>query len=430
MSKLYQIKTFGCAMNHSDSERISAFLEKSDFKLAKNHEKSDLIIFNTCGIKQAPEDRIYSLINNIRKKDKHCLIVLTGCLALRNDVQKRLKEKVDFFCEIKKFPEKMERYILQTTKNNLSKEIISYLTINPKHTNNFQAYVPIMTGCNNFCTYCVVPHARGREISRKSEEIIAEIRGLVSKNYRHIILLGQNVNSYQGEKSLNFAKLLKKINALPGKFWISFVSSHPKDMSTELIETIAKSKKILENVHLPIQAGNNEILQKMNRKYTREHYLELLRKIKSAFKKYKPDAEYSLTSDIIVGFPGETRNQFSASALVMKKARFDMVFFGQYSPRPETKAFQMKDTVSKKEKKRREIFLNEILKKTALKNSQRFLHKKIEVLIEKEKNGIYFGKTKTLKNIKLISNKKNLVGNFVKVKITKANIWNLEGILL
>ncbi len=440
MQKTYSIKTFGCAMNHSDSERISTFLEKNGFIVEEKSDLADIIIFNTCGIKQGPENRIYSLINNIRKKDKVCMIILTGCLALRKDVQKRLKGKVDLFTEIKDFPAKMSTKLFNAENNqeHLNQESINYLSINPKHTNDFQAYVPIMTGCDNFCTYCVVPYARGREVSRSADEIISEVKSLIKKGYKSITLLGQNVNSYHGALSmkhearnkkteLNFTQLLKKINAIPGDFWILFVSSHPKDMSDELIETVTKLKKVCEWIHLPVQAGNNKILEKMNRKYTREHYLERLKKIKIEFKKNKPENIFSISSDIIVGFPGETKKQFMDSAELMKKAKFDMVFFGQFSPRPETVAWKMKDDVEREEKIRRENFLNDILKKTALANNKKYLNQNLKVLIEKEKNGTYFGKTRTQKNVMLVSEKKNLVGTFVKVKITKANIWNLEG---
>lgn len=425
----YFIKTFGCQMNTSDSERIASFLEEHDFSLSSKIEEADLAIFNTCGIKQTAENRAYSMINNLRKeKGNGVKIVMTGCLSNRPDVQKRMKDSVDLFSEIKNFQTNISE-IISLEKNNFSKENIDYLSINPKYTNNFQAYVPIMTGCNNFCSYCVVPYARGREVSRDSKEIIREVKDLIKKGYKNIILLGQNVNSYESPSSekMDFPKLLKTLNKIPGKFWLSYVSSHPKDMSDELIETIAKCKKVCEWIHLPVQAGNDEILRRMNRKYTQAHYLKLIRKIRSAYKKHKPNTLFSISSDIIVGFPGETKNQFSDSETIMKKSKFDMVFFGQFSPRPGTVAWKMKDNVSHEEKVRRENALNEILKKTTFTNNKKYLGKTLEVLIEKEKDGLYYGKTRTQKNIKITSKKNNLVGKFAKVNITKVNIWNLEG---
>ncbi len=470
-------------MNISDSERIAGFLEEQGYKMASDISEAFLVIFNTCGVRQMAEDRVYGQIHNLRKKvaaEKRPLqIVLTGCLANRKDVQRRLKNKVDLFCEIKDFPEEIKKNftsqdlktlgvphphsnldtqcpsavklkIPEQSTDHLTKENIDYLSIHPQYTNTFQAFVPIMTGCNNFCSYCVVPYARGRETSRPAQEIMEEVKDLVQKGYKSITLLGQNVNSYcdRGEtplegfhpyKAVSFPQLLKKINAIPGKFWIQFVSSHPKDMSAELIETVAKSKKVCELVHLPIQSGSDEILQKMNRPYTIKHYLNLVRKIKAAFKKYKPNTLFALTSDIIVGFPGETEEQFMQSAEIMRKAKYDLVFFGQYSPRPGTAAWKMKDDVSKAEKERREQFLNEILKKTTFAHNKKYKNTVQEVLIEKMgtkfpigdlvPQQIYFGKTRTGKNVKIISSKKNLVGQFAKVKITKVNVWNLEGTL-
>lgn len=480
-------------MNTSDSQRIAAFLEEQGFLPCEEIKAADLVIFNTCGVKQTAENRAYSFINNLRKAEKAShlkaknyklkTIIMTGCLANRADVQKRMQNKVDLFCEIKNFPQKFKKLNLCHPERNFSDEnqknevegsesntdynntrfldfarndnSRDYLSIVPKHQNNFQAFVPIMTGCNNFCAYCVVPNARGREVSRPAEEIIAEVKNLVARGYKNIILLGQNVNSYQSPISIasspsqgedvrysgqmrlstetdagagcDFPSLLKKINTIPGKFWIQFVSSHPKDMSAELIEAMTKYKKVCENVHLPVQAGDDEILRRMNRRYTKKHYLNLIKKINLAFQKNKPGKLFSISSDIIVGFPGETRKQFLQSASLMEKSKFDMVFFGQFSPRPETAAWKMKDNISQKEKARREQYLNEILKRTAFENNQKYLNQTVEVLIEQQKEDSYFGKTRTLRNVKIATDKKDLIGKIAKVKITKANAWNLEG---
>ncbi len=469
-------------MNMSDSERIAAFLELHKFKPAKDINSANLIIFNTCGVRQSAEDRVYGQIHNLAKygtRNMERKIILTGCLANRKDVQRRLREKVDLFTEIKNFPEKIKTVIPSVVEgSNSNKKVdsstslryaqndIGYLKIKPKYSTPFSAFIPIMTGCNNFCSYCVVPYIRGREVSRPVEEVLNEIKKLIKNGYKEIILLGQNVNSYKSEirnskfetnsksKTINFSELLKMINAIPGNFWISFISNHPKDVTDEMIEIVAKCKKVCEYVHLPIQAGSDEILQKMNRKYTVKQYLALVDKIKKAYKKYKSGMPYSITSDIIVGFPGEIKKQFLDSAEVMKKTKYDMVYFGRYSPRPGTVAWNMKDNVSKAEKVRREKYLNEILKKTALKNNKKYVGKVLEVLVDKRKipkaelwnsnkssalkNFTYFGKTRTMKNVKihltptLSSGRRgsNLVGKFVKVKIIKASIWNLEGKLL
>lgn len=486
MKKSYFIKTFGCQMNHSDSERISGFLESKGYKSAESISTASLVIFNTCGVRQMAEDRVYGQVHNLKFKGQisNVKIVLTGCLANRKDVQKRLRDKVDLFCEIRNFPKEFSKLVIpsesqRTEGSNFEKVDSStalryaqndnngYLKIAPKHKNKFSAFVPIMTGCNNFCSYCVVPYARGREVSRPAEEIIKEVKSLIKKDCKEIILLGQNVNSYcdsdknssaeasaKADQSINFSKLLKKINAIPGNFWIQFISNHPKDVTDEMIETVAKCKKICECFHLPIQSGNDEIIRKMNRQYTAKDYLKTIEKIKKAYKKYKPNNLYAITSDIIVGFPGETKKQFLDSAEIMKKAKYDMVFFGQFSPRPDTAAWKMKDNVSKAEKVRREKYLNEILKKTSYENNKKYAGKVLEVLIEKQENlraklldskslalgnKTYFGKTRTMKNVKislltpaLSSGMRgdNLIGKIVRVKITKANIWNLEGKLI
>jgi tRNA-2-methylthio-N6-dimethylallyladenosine synthase len=427
-------------MNYSDSERISGFLEEFGFQLVSAPKEADLVVFNTCGVRQMAEDRVYGQVYNLATKTaKRPIIILTGCLAHRKDVQRRLKDKVDLFVSIKDFKKEIKKtlntkYQIQNTFDRIRPD--EYFSIKPKYASKHTAYVPIMTGCNNFCSYCVVPYARGREISRPAEEIIAEVKSLIKKGYKEIILLGQNVNSYQSfdknssseeeDKLINFSILLKKINSIPGNFWINFVSNHPKDFSDELIETATKLPKVCETIHLPIQAGDDKILAKMNRKYTAKQYLKKVEKIKKAFGKNKPGKLFAITSDIIVGFPSETKKQFLESGKIMEKVGFDMVFFGQFSRRPETTAWKMKDNVSKVEKARREKYLNEILKKTSLKNNKNYVGRTLEVLVQKEKDGSYFGKTRTGKNVKIISQKKNLVGKIVKVKITKANIWNLE----
>jgi tRNA-2-methylthio-N6-dimethylallyladenosine synthase len=425
----YYIKTFGCQQNISDSERIAGFLEMHKFKLAKDTKSANIVVFNTCGVRQSAEDRVYGQIHNLKQQAAHnqrqVKIILTGCLANRKDVQRRLKDKVDLFCEIKKFPKEIKRLLVTDYRlSNISYN--NYLSIKPKYKTPYTAYIPIMTGCNNFCSYCVVPYARGREISRSPKEIIKEVKGLVKKGYKEIFLLGQNVNSYKNGKT-NFSKLLKNINSIPGNFWIQFLSNQPKDVTDEMIEAIAKCEKACECFHLPIQAGNDEIIKKMNRKYTAKQYLKLVDKIKKAYKKYKPGILYAITSDIIVGFPGETKKQFLDSAEVIKKSKFDMVFFGQYSPRPGTTSWKMKDTVSKPEKVSREKYLNEILKITTYENNRKYVGKTLDVLVENYKNGFYFGRTRTMKNVKFENAKKNIIGKFVEVKIIKANVWNLEG---
>ncbi len=439
-------------MNISDSERINCFLQEKGFRRSEKYLEADLAIINTCSVRQMAEDRVFGLARNLKKKNPQIKIIITGCLANRQDIHRRLKN-ADLFTEIKNFPQEIEKFLQNNFQLSCtdSKKIENYLSIQPRRQNKFQALVPIMTGCNNFCAYCSVPYARGREISRPAQEILDEIKSLVSEGYKSIVLLGQNVNSYRGarnveretqnaesmarnaklEPMVNFAQLLKMVNDLEGDFWIYFLSSHPKDMSDETIQAITSLPKVCENVHLPLQAGDDEILRRMNRKYKAEDYLKLIEKIKKGFAQNKPGKLFSISTDIIVGFPGESEQQFQQSAQIMEQVGFDMVFFGQYSPRPLTAAWKMTDDVSKPEKVRREKFLNEILKKTARENNQKYLHQTVEVLIEKEKGGLCFGKTRTLKNVRIQLDQpdsiESLVGQILPAQITRTGVWGLKG---
>jgi tRNA-2-methylthio-N6-dimethylallyladenosine synthase len=462
-------------MNQSDAERISAFLGKYKIKQAASIDEADLVIFVTCGVRQSAENRVYGQINNIKKKYSDKKIILTGCLAHRKDVQRRLKNKVDLYFPINDF-QTFENWVIENcleignwkleipAQKKRSYSFDSYLLIYSKYTNKYTVFVPVMTGCNNFCAYCVVPYARGREYSRPAEDILKEVKILVKKGCKEVILLGQNVNSYrdsnknssaeEADMVIDFPKLLKIIEKIPGKFWITFLTSHPKDMSDDLIETIAKSKKICEYISLPAQSGDNEILRKMNREYTVEHYKKLIKNLELSFRKSESLAlgksPPSISTDIIVGFPGETKKQFENSADLLRKMKFDMVYIAQYSPRPQTLAWKLKDNVSKKEKARREKVLTEILAKTALANNKKYIGKIVEVLVDRKSPSIplfqrgkpsslplvkgelkrdfkYQAHTRTQKKVIFRSNKKIPVGSFAKVKITKAKAFGLEG---
>lgn len=454
-------------MNQSDAERMAAVLEKAGLT-SSSEKEADILIVNVCAVRQRAIDRVYALVSKWQKR-KDIKIILTGCVLEKD--KKLFQDKVYAIVPIGAIAN-LPRIIKGGDATNFPVSTKSYLRIKPNHQNSFSAYVPIMTGCNNFCAYCVVPYTRGREASRPADEIIREVEDLVKNGYKEIILLGQNVNSYkckipafalrasagkqkspkqnkfatgqakikmtdQNVKIINFPKLLQKINNIPGNFWIRFLTSHPKDMSEELIEAIASSEKMCKYIHLPIQSGDNEILEKMNRQYTVEYYLNLIKKIRSRM------SEVAISTDIIVGFPGETKKQFENTVKVFKKVKFDMAYIAQYSPRPDTAAAKFKDDIPNQEKKRRFKILNQLLKKIALKNNQKLVGKEMELLVEQCGKGYCMGKMRGFKNVRIhqlppprisaprpggeLLRVENITGQFVKVKITKAEAWGLQG---
>jgi len=482
--KTYHIITYGCQMNKSDSERIVSVLENMGLKNAEM-DKADFVFLNLCSVRQSAIDRAWGMLRNIKnrksniknanKKLKNRLpfVILTGCI-LKED-KKKFKDKVDLIFNIndlEKLPKLLQLtinkqqinnnklcakgtnyYQLREAESRVSCNKSSnndYFHINPKYSSRFSAYVPVMTGCNNFCSYCVVPYTRGSERSRPAKEVLKEVKDLVKKGYKEITLLGQNVNSYRSKTSnsqflisnkisnakcqmsnvnfVNFTNLLKMVDALSGDFWIRFITSHPKDLSDDLIKAIAECEKVTEYLHLPIQSGSDKILKKMNRGYTAKQYLNLINKVRQKIRCI------SISTDIIVGFPGETKEDFNATADIMRKVKFDMAYIAQYSPRPGTAAFNLKDNVPKEEKRRREKVLTKILEKTALENNKKYEGRVVDVLLTGvNQYGRANGATRTFKHVKIPINKKqltknnNLIGQFVKVKITKANVWGLEG---
>jgi len=316
-------------MNKADSEKIAAVLENKGHKRASKINEADLIVVNMCSVRQSAVDRIYGLLPKVKGKKT----ILTGCI-LKKDKNK-FRKYFDEIIDIKEF-----------TKNK------------QKYSNNVKAFIPIMTGCNNFCAYCVVPYTRGKEISKPVDEIICEVKKIVKQGYKEIWLLGQNVNSYK----YNFSKLLRKINKIPGKFWIRFTSSHPKDFSDDLIKAMAECKKVAKYLNLPVQSGDDKILKRMNRPYTVKQYKSLIKKIR------KKIPDINLSTDVIVGFPGETKKQFENTVKLFKEIKYDIAYISKYSPRAGTAAAKLKDNVSQKEKKRREKILEKTLKQKSQKN--------------------------------------------------------------
>ena len=488
----YHLITFGCQMNYSDSERIDSVFENMNIKSAEKN-KADILIFNLCSVRQRAVDKVWGMLKNIKiqkhrkhplaslgtgkstenTKIKKLIIILTGCILPAD--KDKLKDKVDLILDIKNlasWPNIIRDYSFTNYKLRITnyEPFKSYFSITPKHSSPFTAYIPIMTGCDNFCSYCAVPYTRGKEYSRPAEEILKEVNKLCVQGYREIILLGQNVNSYQSFMSfpppivvegrlqrespgtsnclfagipacagmtkddvVNFPILLKLIDSIPGNYWLSFLTSHPKDMSEELINCFKECKHLMPYLHLPLQSGSDKILKAMNRKYTAEQYVKLIHKIR---KRFVNNSYIAISTDIIVGFPGETKKDFEATAALMKKIKFDMAYLAEYSPRPGTAAAKLKDNVSSAEKIKRKNYLNEILKKTALENNQKLVGQTVSILAESIKDNFAFGRTNMMKNVRIkldtkstesIKTQKILIGQFVKIKIIKAGPWGLEG---
>ena len=399
----YFIITYGCQMNHSDSEKIATKLQNLGHKPVLSAQAAELIVVNACSVRQSAIHRVFGKVETFKNKK----IVIAGCLLPQDKA-------------------------LLTKKGATIWHPDDYFCLPPKIKNTFSALIPVMTGCNNYCSYCVVPFTRGREKSRAAKVIIEEAKKAIKNGAKEITLVGQNVNSYR-DKNFDFPKLLKTINNLAGNFWLSFITSHPKDMSDQLIKVAAQCQKVIPYLHLPIQNGDNEILKAMNRKYTVEHYKGLIKKIRSAF--VPPNGTLAdksvfpplaISTDIIVGFPGETKKQFKNTAKLMKELGFDMAYLAQYSPRSGTLAAKLKDDVPKKEKRRRERELNDILTKTALANNKKYLNKKVAALIKEIKNGYALGKTATQKTVRLPA--QNLKpGDLINIIVNKVSAWGITG---
>lgn len=433
----YHLITLGCQMNKADSERLASYLDSVGYSESAQPETARLVVFITCGVRQSAEDRVYGRVNQLRKKNPQALIVITGCLAYRPDVQRRLKGQVDLFMNINRLPELVE---LLAAKTNPDRVVVpesmdyeaerqehgeEYLKIPAHYQSAYTAYVPIGNGCDNFCSYCVVPYARGREVYRPAEEVLAEVKKLLSAGYKEINLIAQNVNSYRSG-DYNFPRLLKEVADLPGDFWVRFSSSHPKDLSPELIEVIATSEKVVNHLHLAVQSGDDDILKAMNRNYTVAHFKDLIARLRAARPKM------AITTDVIVGFPGETEEQFNNTVKLFAEENFDLVYISRYSPRPGTASWKMTDNVSSIEKKRREKILNDKLLAGSLETNKKRIREEVIVLVDGQNDdGRYYGKSADYKTIFFTASAKatDLIGNFVTVLINDALPFGLNGVL-
>ena len=431
------IHTFGCQQNENDTERIKGILKQMGFGFTSEDEEADFILFNTCAVREGAEDRVLGnlgALKHLKLRKPNVLIGICGCMMQQEHMVKRIKSKYRHVSivfgthTLFKLPQILFEAITQDkavfnvcdAHGDIIEDIPIFRESSPK------AWVSIMYGCNNFCSYCIVPYTRGRERSRKADDIIAEIKNLVSEGVTEVTLLGQNVNSYGKDlkESTDFAELLRRVNEIDGLKRIRFMTSHPKDMTDRLIDAMAECDKVCNQLHLPFQAGSNRILKLMNRRYTKEDYLALVEKIKAKM----PDI--SLSSDVIVGFPNETKEDFLETIDVLEKVRFDTIFSFIYSKRSGTPASIMEDSISDEEKHENFDRLLEVQNRISREINETYSGKTVEVLVEgpsKTNPEIYSGRTDTGKTVNFPFHDETKIGDYVNIKITKVNTWSLDG---
>lgn len=433
------VHTYGCQGNVSDSERIKGMLCEMGFQMTEEITDADLILYNTCAIREHAEDRVFGNVGAVKKLKKEkpeLIIALCGCMMQQEHIREKIYNSYPFVDIVfgthahYLLPKLLKQYLTRKKRVvsafDIDGEIAEGLPVLRDRT--AKAWLPIMYGCDNFCSYCVVPYVRGRERSRKPEDIIAEAKQIIAEGYKDITLLGQNVNSYgKGlEENINFSELLRRINALDGDFTIRFMTSHPKDCTHELIDTIAQCEKASKHIHLPFQSGNNRVLGEMNRRYTREKYLELIN-----YAKEKIDG-LSLTSDVIVGFPGETYEEFCDTLSLVKEIEFTSLFTFIFSPRKGTKAEKMPDPVSHSEKAKWFKELCDLQESIASQHNAKMKGKIYRVLCEGEsKNNPELLAGRTDGNVIIeFKGDKSLIGKFCNVLVTEPLNWIVRGELV
>ena len=431
---LAMVHTYGCQGNVADGERIKGILEKCAYAFTDDVSEADLVLYNTCAIREHAEDRIYGnvgALKNVKKANPDMIIALCGCMMQQEKVAERIRKSYPYVNllfgthVIHKLPELLYSVLRSGKRVFMNPDSDGVIAENvPVHRDGtVKGWLPIMYGCNNFCSYCIVPYVRGRERSREPEDIIREAEDLIASGCKDITLLGQNVNSYGKnlDRDINFAKLLRAINDLPGDFIIRFMTSHPKDCTQELLDTMAQCKKVARHLHLPFQSGCNRVLKEMNRGYTREKYLELLNYA------YSVMPELSVTSDVIVGFPGETYDEFCETLDLIRQSRFTSMFSFIYSPRPGTKAAAMPDPVPEEEKG---VWFRELLavqEEIAAKRTSETVGKTYRVLCEgRSKQGLVSGRTGGNVIIEFPGGD-DCIGTFRDVTVTESLTWILRG---
>lgn len=436
--RLAYVRSFGCQLNVSDGEKIKGLLKNVGYDFTEDEQQADIIILNTCAVRESAEDRVFGIIGSLKKlkeENPSLIIGVAGCMTAQEHIAEKIKNsypQVDFVMGTSAI-NSLPLLLLECLKGKkFSADISEYddfsVQAEQVRESTFKASVPIMFGCNNFCTYCIVPYVRGRERSRRSEDIINEVKNLVTNGYKEIMLLGQNVNSYGKDlkNGMSFPELLRELNKIEGDFIIRFMSSHPKDASSELIDVIFECDKVAKHLHLPVQSGNNNVLERMNRKYTVEKYLEIVEYIR------KKSPDFSLTTDLIVGFPNETDEEFNSTVDLIKKVKYDNIYSFIYSKRTGTKAAEITDTIPEDIKSQRMRKLLELQREVSTEHYKRFVGKKMRVLVDgvsKKREGYVTGKSDEFIIVEFEGDK-SLVGQFVEIQVIDSMNWAVIGKML
>ncbi|MBR5949577.1 MAG: tRNA (N6-isopentenyl adenosine(37)-C2)-methylthiotransferase MiaB [Clostridia bacterium] len=429
----YYIETYGCQMNEHDSEKLAGMLRECGYTKAELKQEADLILFNTCCVREHAEKRTFGnvgFIKELKTENPRLILGVCGCMMQQKDVAKRLFDRFPFVDlvfgthELKNFPEMLlkvldEKRVFQISDSD--GEVIEGLPV--ERVEGFSTFVNIMYGCNNFCTYCIVPYVRGRERSRRAEDIVNEVKDVVASGYKEITLLGQNVNSYSSD-GLDFPALLRLIcREVTELKRLRFMTSHPKDLSDGLILAMSELNNLCKHIHLPVQSGSDRILKAMNRKYTSSAYLELVDKLRAKV----PHVE--ITTDIIVGFPGESEEDFEATCELVRKVGYSNAYTFAYSPRGGTVAARMDEQIPEEEKKRRLNALNAVLAETIPSNNDKYIGFEGEILVEgvdHRGEPLLFGKLSNFKMV-YVEGDESLIGSFVPVKVDGYRFNSLFG---
>ena len=441
----YYILIMGCQLNENDSEKISGMLEKMNYQKTENMKEADLVLFNTCCVRENAEEKLFGKVGEVKKQkeQKGTIIAIGGCMMQEEHIIEKIKQSYPYVDIIfgTHTTHKLAKDLYKTLEEkrkirdviDIDGEIIEGLPIS--RNDNIKASVTIMNGCNNFCTYCIVPYVRGRERSRSPKDIIEEIRNLAKEGYKEITLLGQNVNSYlrvEREKNIDFeeyegvnsfATLLRAVNKIEGIEIIRFVSPHPKDFTDDVIEAIRDCDKVCKLIHLPLQSGSSNVLKVMNRKYTKEQYLSLVEKMKEKI----PNAQF--TTDIIVGFPGETEEDFEDTLDVVSKVKFEQVFMFIYSRRVGTVADRMENQIEEEIKHKRFDRLKELVESQIKENNEKYIGTKHKILVEgfsKNNDKMLTGRTDSNKVV-VFEGAEELIGTMVNIEIVSEHMWYLKG---